>query len=433
MSRRAQSWILAAALCAVLPPGAQPGAVEYVIKPSIDTRVGYDDNLRFTGDDELESFGYKLSPRVRIDANSGRWQVGFDATLPFIRFEEDEFNTDDQKGTLSIGHLTPTRQLQLIASIDRESLRTSEVDSTGIVGTSRQERVGLRPVGYWQLNALNSLTVGASFSNVHYNSLIFDDYKNTSVDITWSHQLSERMIVDVIAFGSDYRSTAYTDPFVSACTGPTGSLGTNEFVFLGGPVNGDRDSTTLGLEVGLRRTVSESLEWSLAVGQREVDGDLDQLVCVGERINFFTVIGGVSSFGASDTDSGFTGRTSIKYSGRKLSLEAQYEQSITPAGLGFQLDTKRVDANLSYGLREDLDLTLAAVWSDSESVAEEDNYSRDFWSLLGSVKWKLNERWSVALGARAREQDAVFLRSTANAASYFFDLKYAHKPIRISR
>ncbi len=121
-----------------------------------------------------------------------------------------------------------------------------------ILADSRTVKTSLRPSWTRVLNEKNSLSVGASWLEMEYDTQQFSDYEQYGVDATWVRQLNERLNLQIGVYQSRFNSGVAPDIFNDSSLALT-------------------SSETLGLSTGLTRQFNEQLTGSITIGTRQVD------------------------------------------------------------------------------------------------------------------------------------------------------------------
>lgn len=427
-------WLAVAAALATFAAGSA-AATEYVFKPRVTSRISYDDNIQITAPaNAIDGFMYRISPGMEATATGDAWRFTGDAQIDVIRFDTDDFDTDDQRARMTIGHFSERRQIQLAASLTRQSQRTSETLSSGdLTGTaSRVETVEVRPVAFFQLSELYGLSIGGSFTNQHYKDFErYTDYESKGLDVTLARQLSERFLLEFTAFYNEYEAEPKPDlECVRGIFFIFAVLECEQFDAVG-------TSETLGAQIGLRSALSETYQWQVSVGSREVDSSQarsDVLTGCIFTLSFNTLVpcspGQPSTISASE--SGLILSTSLDYKGPRWSYELSLQRSVTPVSLGFLIESDRFDGVSRFRMTERGTLRVAATLQRAESVTS-GLFDRDFNALTVSFPWRLTQRWQLNPGVRWRQQKNAILGSEGESYSAFLDINFRAKPTQFSR
>lgn len=438
----------AAALTTVLPVNA----AEYLVTPRLDQRVSYDNNLQLNrADDETQAYMYRLTAGADLAASGDRWRLDGGLALEAVKFDEDEFNSDNQFANIAARWFGQRSLFQFSAGIRRQAQRTAELEGSGLLGleATRVEQLNIRPSVQLQLSERYQLTFGASLNEQNYETLNLNDYKNYGVDVSLARQMSDRMSVDVSIFGQEFE-TEVRD--FDSC----GSFGVfpidGQFVF-GRSCNffgRNRESTTYGIQFGVRRAVSEGLQWNFSIGARDVESRdvLSDVLsdCIFDP-SLTTLLGPCTEVGnlsAADTSTGVIANTGLDYRSERWRHVASLERSVSPVSLGFLVETDVARLRSQYQLRPTMTANADITYLSSGAATSASLFDRDYVSVQASLNWRVTERWRVVPGVRWREQDNANLgfdpdnptsveRVIADSFSVFVNINYRPKQIQFSR
>lgn len=437
---------VALAAAAMGVAGSAMGA-QYLFTPMLDQYFQWDDNLLTATDppegstarsNVIETSMYRLSPSLDVSVTGDRFNMSGRARADFSVFDKDEFNTEDQFISFTAGYGSETTLLQLTSDVRRQSQRTAEVDASGLFGgADRVEQYSVRPSFIWQINDLYRLTTGVSFNAQQYATIQFNDYKTYGADIALSRQLSERKSIDLTIFTSEYETESRSFDqcqfgFFQIGGGFTVGQECTFFDTL-------RESTTLGAQVGFQWRVSEDTQVSLSVGMRDVEArDVAENILTECIFNttLTQLLDPCTMLAAQETavdSSGLITSASYSKTGEKLSLDLSYSRSISPVGLGFLIESDQINAGVRYRLTERANLTGRINSQRSEAAVSRDIFNREFIAIEVGLPWRLTQHWYMSPGLRYREQDASFLRSTANSLTAFLRVSYRPQAIQVSR
>ncbi|MFK8016610.1 MAG: hypothetical protein AB8G17_14345 [Gammaproteobacteria bacterium] len=449
---------LACACAVALAPAAL--AAEYTFSPSVDLRFSADDNLQVAVEERaLEAFDLRLAPALNVTYRGDRLQIISNTRLSFTRFDDVDFDTDDQFMSLSFLYGGETSLLQLDLDAQRQSQRTSEVLDSGFIGgVERVAGYTVRPSYVRALNDLYRLTIGASWSGQQYDLTLFDDYTNYGFDVSLSRQLNERQSIDLTLFGSEFeteqRLANLNSPGV--CDLPSADAA----VFCLSSFN-STETTTVGAQLGYRHVLSERTEIGISIGTRQVEARdvntevvgcllstqfLDTLPFLPPQFQIFALNNqldmadangncGLTGFDleTANDSSGLITRAFLENTGEKIKWSASFERSISPVGLGFLIETDRIESRFEYRFSPRTRFTTRATIQQAAAVASESNFARDFYSINSTLTWRMGEHWTLSPGIRWRRQDASFLTGTAQSFSGYVELGYRPRGTKVSR
>lgn len=430
------AFALAAWAAAPLALGAQ-----YTFNPRVDQFIAGDDNIQVAVDDQaVEAYSYQLRPSLNMSIRGDRLQVDSETRLDFYRFDEDGFDTDDQYASLGVGFGSETRLLQMDVSMRRQSQRTSELDTSGILtGAERVEAYSARPSFVWQLDERYRLSGGISLNAQQYALVDFNDYKTYGGDLTLTRQLDETQSVNLTIFSSEFATAARgnRECAVRPVFDPVLGFQVVQSCSLFDEVN---ESTTLGMQVGYQKTLSESSQFGLSLGVRDVESrdvfediQTDCVFDLGLTSQLQDCTGSLPEQEIKASSSGLITRVFYQRTGERNALSADFERSIVPAGLGFLIQSDQLNAKFSYRLQRHVTLFSGFTVRRSESATDAIEFDREFYAVNLSLSWQFAENWVVGPGLRWRTQDASFQPESANSFSGYVQLSYRPTGVQLSR
>ncbi len=415
--------------------GVPTFAAEYVLQPSVAGELTHDTNLLLSRDDqENESLYLKMSPRLRGSVSTGQWQAVGDVTASFIRFDDNEFDTDNQKISLQLTRTSERFLLQVSALNDRQSTRGVELDDLGEVdfGVERRDRQYIRPSATWTLNPTNRISVGVSAENVHYGGVQFSDYDYYGADFVWTHQYDEKTQFSVTTFGSEYLSTpplprgAESDECGISGFFPVIVPGVGiDFVEVRQGVVEDFDSGTLGVQLGASRQPNSRFSYRGSFGYRNVETTNSGRCLVAED--------GRNSFNTSSSSDGFVLDTGMAYQGEKYGIDLSLSRTVSPVGLGFLTERDSFNLNVSYRYSERISLGFLIYGFSTESIDDDLNYERDILRITPKFTWRVTEKFKLNGGVRFRSVKTLNSGGTRDGIVTYLGFDYAFKPTRLSR
>ncbi|MEM7082664.1 MAG: hypothetical protein AAF465_08015 [Pseudomonadota bacterium] len=392
-------------------------AAEFVLEPSFNSRLTQNDNLLMSPDDRrIETFLLELSPRLRASASAEKWRVTLDTRVTLERFDDDEFDFDNQNVSLQMTRRTETLSFNFVAQNARQNTRGTELQELGVIGfeVDRRDSQYFRPSVTWTMNPTNQLTVGGSFSNVHFDGFSFSDYDYYTADVSWAHQWDEKTRFDITAFGNEYQSappTAMIDSFF-ACV--FGFDGIDRF-----------DSETLGISVGFNRQSSTKLSYRGSVGYRDVTNENERRC--REIDNSLRII---QSEGKSD---GFVLDTGLTYQGETYGVDFSLAREVTPAGLNFLTERDSFTLNVTYRFTEKLTGSLLVAGFETASIDESIPFERDGLRVGPRVIWQIDNKLSVNGGVLYRTFESLTVSGRREGINIFAGFNYRFTPTRFSR
>src|SRR5690606_18687639 len=129
-------------------------AAEWYASPEIGQEFQYDDNVGFTTDDAVSTWGSTTSAGLTVGGRNEVLDISLESRFDFVRFPaEDKLSSDDQYLTLNGTHRGERHELSLRASFERDTTRNDTLDDTGlrILDNERRLTYSVEPGFSWQL------------------------------------------------------------------------------------------------------------------------------------------------------------------------------------------------------------------------------------------------------------------------------------------
>jgi hypothetical protein len=350
---------LAAALAFTLFFAAASQADEYSLDYSVIGRYEYNDNINLSAANEIDISGGKISLPATLAVRNERMDASLMGELASSKYNESAYDSDDQNLQGRAKYQLERGELEGRAGYQRDSTVNSEFLDTGLVGleSSRVETASAGGSGFHMFTQKNGISAGVDYSNVDYQSDLYQDYEYISGYGGWIHEWSELTTLRLQAYGSRYENDA-------------GNLR---------PVEVESDS--LGVQAGFDYDVSEQLSASVLGGWLKVKTEYDT----------------GTPFAPDDDDSNgpmLTG--SLKYERERYDLQAKINSQPSPSGDGFMLYRHQLDLVYRYRLTESSRLDLGLIGGRSESVDNRINNDRDYARGRVRLDYRFSEHWYVA-------------------------------------
>ncbi len=371
-------------------------AEKWYFEPTINLRLGYDDNVRFTTQFEESAFSSFLNADTRFGFRTEVSDVKFGVALDARRYEgQSDLNTDDQSISMDAAYRAELNKFQLETDFKRDSTRTSELLTTGFVSeTFRRNALSLHPSWQRTLNERTSLQLGYSYSDIDYDDKAirrgFVDYRYDVADLGVVYNLSEK-------------------------TNFQASLGMAKYE----ADNIFSESTSYWIQLGLIYQFTERLSGTALIGPRHTDFDFQDRF--GQK--------------ESSSDDGFIMDLSIAKKYETYTIEGGLSSSQTPSGSGTLLRTYNAKLKLHGALSERLNYSVGANFNRNESTSGfRNNQDRDYVVFEPRISWRATRWWKLTGSYRYRWQDRSGSDSeTAVSNAIFINLHYVWPRESLSR
>lgn len=438
-------WI---SLAAALIYTAKAGAAEYSAGMTFDVSTSHNDNIRFTQNDKIAVQKYDVAPTFTLGSTTEVSQIKLNSTFDFNRYDKSEFNSNDQNINLGIDRRFENSSIGLDAAYINNSTITSEQLTTGRIGNKaeRAERYQLSPRWLFNFNEANLLQLQASYTSQDYRSDAYTGYENTGAQLSWIHQLSERMSWVTTGTYSDYQSDDITLEIPSSDLQlqifgllPTGYFGEQSYSV---------QTKNTGLNIGVNYDWSEqtSLEANLGRSKNHTKYSVEDLThtCSNPDYLAYAQLFG-TSFGAICTpleDSNkFSSTADITWQWKneqhQISLTGTKETQ--PTSNGYTIDAIQIGSNWTYKLTE-LDQLSASMTlvrnraTDDKTTLQNASFAdRDYGTVTVAYRRQLDEQWFIRTSYQYSKQkyDQRDVEATSNV--WALSINYQPQQWRWSR
>lgn len=363
--------LVAALLCSLF--STTVSAELWYWEPVFSARTGYDDNIRLDVSDPEGLFNTHLAADARFGFRTEVSDVKFQTALKTHQYdgaEDLDYNEALLGVDASLRHELDTFGVD--ASILRDSSRTSELDTTGFVDTSIPRiRAYISPRWNRQLSETSLLKLSYAFTDVDYENksrslfssgTSLTDYRYQSAQIGLINNLSERTDLQTTLFGNRYKAI--------------GSYSKSE---------------SIGLQVGISRRFSETLNASVALGVNHID-------------TYF-----INSIQERDEASDIAPLISISFDKvwERMSLNGSLTSSQSPGGEGRLLSTNSASLAFKRKVTERLNFALNSVYTRNETAGGVKNSgdTRTYFSIEPKLSWSASRWWTISGSYRYRSQE----------------------------
>ena len=330
-------------------------AAEYSADYRVEARYEYNDNVRLSPDNQIDTSGGKLILPVTLTRRSERLDASLAGELSSSKYNESGYDSDNQNVQGNATYQLERGELKGNAGYLRDSTLDSEFTDTGVVGLSatRKETATVGGSGFHMFTEKNGLSAGGNYADVQYQSPFYQDYTYASGYGGWLHQWTERTLLRLQAYANNYEND--------------------------GQVKVSSDG--LGAQAGFDSDLSEQLTLSMLVGWVSIDTNYSS----GQPIPIDD---------ASDDAYLVTG--SLKYEQERYNLEARVKSDTNPSGDGYLLKTDQLDVSYGYRLTELSRANLTVLAGRSSSLDSSIDNDRDYARGVLRLDYRFSPNWYVA-------------------------------------
>lgn len=410
-------------------------AVDYSAGLNMAASASHNDNIRLTEKDKTEVRKYVASPTLMFGAATETSEIKFDSTFDFNRYDRDEFNSDDQRASLSLQHQFETSSIALNTAYINNTTTTSELLTTGIIGVTaeRATQYQVSPQWTYGVNEANLLQIQGSYIVQDYESDAYTGYKNIGAQADWMYKINERISWITSLTYSDYQADdlVFNVPPNSFFL-PIGYFGQQSYAVR---------TKSKGLNIGLSYEWSEQSSVDVRLGQAKSSTaypikDLDNTCLNSEYLEIVSLVGEV--FGAicnplprSDASSS-TADLTWKWHNERHQASLNGTKQTQPTSNGYAVDAIQVNSSWSYRLTEldqlSMDLTLVRnrAIDNKNSLRNISNADRDYGAGTLAYQRQIGEFWFLRASYQYAKQK--YTNADYEADSNVWTLSVNYRP-----
>jgi hypothetical protein len=401
---------LAIAFVLAIAP-ALVSAAEWSMKPTLDLKAGYDDNIRMTTDNKVSSAVGTVSPSAVFSVTTPNSGASGSARFDFRRYEDDS-NLDDNNSyfNLDLHHDRERSRLGLGLGFTRDTTLDSQLEATGLVfDRVRRQSITASPNWTWALDERTQFGVGYTYNDVEYKNAGDTGFVNFNVN---SGQLFLNRAVNERTSASLSLSRTRSDN------------------------DNDVKSTNTSIRAGGSYRFSETLSTSLSAGLRYTEVDFSQSTLIPVFIpGIPTPVGFLQSQrDVSKSDSGYVFSGSITRTFLRGQVSLSASRDISNDINGTPREVRRLSFSNLYRFSETLSGQLQLQLYNTESgngFGQTDN--RNYYAVTPSISWKFAQFWSLSGSYRYRLQTFDNSSDEAIGNAAYLTLTYRWPKIAVSR
>ena len=386
--RHALCWALAAVVPAV---GAY--AAEWSAEGSASLTGKFDDNIRLSSTNEQSVFGAIFAPYLNVRRRSPIWDMNFKADLSIARYTEDSnLDSEDPRLRADVRYRTQLGLIRLEGEASRAStLVTEETDTGNFETTTQRNLFRLAPSWSYLVTELDTISIGAGWTDVSYESGALNDYRSFVANAGWARQVTQADVVSVNLSGNYFVSDSVVE----------------------------LQSTSVTAQAGWEHAFSERLTTSVAAGPQYFMTDV------------LVAGGGLQT--DEERSVGYSLSASVDYQLSDLTtLGASFGRQIEPTSSGSPLQRNRFEVNARHRFLPRLSGSLRAFFQLDSNPTDDSaaGRDRDFFSVEPRLTWAMAEDWDLTGSYRFRTQEtetadraysnAIFVTVTYRPESWTF-------------
>lgn len=414
-------------------------AVDYSISGTLDAQATHNDNLRMSESDKVAVDKLLVTPVISLQANTETTKVGLVSVFFFNRYDESQYDSNDQNIGLSASHDFETSSIGLNANLVRESTITSELLTSGVIGETAQrtERYVITPSWSYYVNDSNMLQLAGTYTSQDYPEG-YTGYDNKSGSLDWIHILDERI---KLVLSAQYSRYEYDDvetsipsisglpvlrdtPFgVIEIPVPAGAFGSESY---------STETTEKGGQLGVDYQWTEQSMLTSRIGYSKSENSYPQqrdenfctnpdLVFLWQIEQFRPYLG--SCFLESTSDNVWTAQVGWNWKSETQKFDLNGTKQMQPTGNGYTVDSLSVTSNWSWYVTEmdQLSAHLTVIRNravgDNDEVRNGNRASRNYGSATVAYRHQFGEQWFVTGSYQYNRQEYLDLQNSDGNAN----------------
>jgi hypothetical protein len=339
---------------------ASVDAADWRITPAISSGAGYTDNPRLSPDGSQAYETYSAELALPMSFDNERTAISLSPRFVFASYPEDRLlDRDDVYVTLGAQRRYETAVWAASADYVRDTTLTSELGLTGFQETNRPHE---------SLSATLSPT------------LLLSDRTQVGAQLyraenTYSDKFLTGLFDYSYSLGALNARYVLTEKFSVTLQGSFGRLDAPDAHMRSDNIN-----------------ASAALEWQFSESWRS-------------RFSF----GPERTESEGTSSQGYIYSASLSHDGLRSGIDAVLSRDVTPTGRGVLVTRDQATLSTRYSFTEKLSGTLSGTYVRSKDAIESlavGNQDVDYASLDVSLRWQMNENWSVVLSLGGRNQKA---------------------------
>ena len=373
-------------LCSLF--SATAAAEKWYWEPVFTAISGFDDNVRLEASDPESVFSLHLDANARFGFRTEVSDIEFRTALKTHQYDgADDLDYNEALIGVDASLRRNLDTMRLMASILRDSSRTSELETTGFVDTSiPRTQITINPEWSRRLSERSLLRLGFTHTAVDYENTpgtTLTDYRFNNFTVGLDYKLSETTALQLTMLGNHYTADEFYSKFDS-----------------------------IALQAGLSHRFSETLSAAAALGVRNTH-------------SFF--INPVTLERDEERDLSSLISFSFRKEWEKTTLEGAFTTLDLPGGEGRMLNREGVTLGLKHRINERLEFTLDGIYIENKSAGGIVNAadSRTYYLIEPGLSWRISRWWTVTGSYRYRAQENRVTNSgLADSNALYLNLQY---------
>ncbi len=344
----------------------QVNAGEWYYQPIFSSQIEADDNKRLRSQDEQGVVGANARVDIKLSNVTEISELYVRGALRSVRYDGDDeraVDTDDQL-LYAGGRWSGERsQLSVDGEYTRQSSQFTELQDTGFLeDVNRRVDRRINTQYIYTLTEKTQVFVGGNYSDVEFPNSIpvtLTEYNVEGINTGVVYTFDERNSVTFTAFHSDYEAESFTS-----------------------------DVETNGSNLRYDRVIDEMWTGYVGAGYR--------------KSNFKNIRSGMLN---RDDDTGSSFELGVSRIAERSRFNLDASNSLEPSADGDVNERTELTISYNRSFSDRFSSRLFLDWFDDESVNNDEEEEREYWTATLSADYRLTPQWSLTGTVRHREQD----------------------------
>jgi hypothetical protein len=418
-------------------------AADYAAGFSIDAEASRNDNIRSVQADKTAVTKYGLSPRLTAGIHTETTKADLYSTFDVNRYDKSEFNSNDESVALDLSHQFVRSSVGLNANYVRNSTLTSELLTSGRIGTKADlsEQYTLSPNWSYTFTEANLIQLQGTYTEQNYDAPAYIGYKSMNSELDWIHLFNDRTKFTAAATYSDYQSDAVTLQVPASLVDDFTFFPPTISRYLTGDFGEQSYSTrtkSMGSQVGVDYQWSEQSQIKVRIGRSQNRTSYPvkdpTQICSNQAYRQLVAnrgsVGGICS-PLPDT-SGAQSNAALDWiwSNERQQFSFNVSKAIQPTSNGYAVDATQLASNWSYQLSElnsiaaSLSVARNRTIDHANTLQNASLADRNYGSATLQYQRQLTQHWFLYASFQFSEQQYIQLDYQASSKVYSLHLSY---------
>ncbi len=328
-------------------------AQDITLRPTINIRGEYDDNVYYTRAFETEEYLTRIKPAFTLDYVTELFDLQSSFDMDILRYaDEENLDTEDQHYKIDVKYQVMERiSVSGNGSYTKDTTLEAEIEELGLTDNSRQDRdrytggMGLT----YKITELSDISVNYSHNKTKYDGPGNVDNDMDSISLSFNSRFNNQLNVLTV------------QPYYYRYDSEVSKI------------------DNYGLSFGWQHPFDETLTLTAFAGARYTKTEYSLTVRREDS----------SSSGVADIK--------LKKTGELYSAEVGYNQDLSYSSYGEPIEKSKIFLNADKSITERLKVKFAGSVSFTESDGKYNNRDTRYYSLRPSMSYKITKNHSLVL------------------------------------